>query len=1465
MRKRMQSVCTLLLCVVLFASELFGINVNAADFDDVKESSEVQETEEKLEDEVDSETEEETENEADSETEEETEDEADNESEEETEDEADSEIEEETEEEIESEVDSETEEGTEDEADSESEEETEDDEEKVEQNEIITLSFSNLYGKGAYRLLNKGGEWVQADGSVEIELSEDSDVVMQIKADEGCFIVSETDEEYLTEMQIEFSWDNKDEFDGYVIEFESKINGTIELSSNSGFYGNEFTGLANIMEDINTEGTYVEWNYDETDLELLDDGSDSCTEGTFKVISNENKTIELGGKVYRDGVCLGVLTDTEYNILAINPNELLNKFAMCTSDNREINLMDTGECITGESLSFLAELNSEYIESTGHEVEKVFVTYASQKETMENGNSGKFSVNLTVEAASRTASIPQIIIVLDGGIDFAIEAQKSVKIDNNAPSIDVYLTDGENTITKKWLSKNNGFENVQLRVNVKDASEIKKCKITASDGGEKLTVNNIGDSYYVDIELIEKIVEYDISVEDIYGNCAETTYTVRVDNTMPSKKVKVSFSGDEKLTCDEAIEDGYFLGEGQGDVYCDSHITMDLEVEDDSENLETSSGISKVTVIALVTTTEGEKEQKYTFPCDEEGTVSFCINEDQPDPEMNYQIKQIYIEDYAGNRVELSEEDGCVDAVRYFVDNRSPIITYNYAGGIEDSQSEDVIYYSEATTGSVEILDLNLDKYQISVENVNDYEIAELRREAGSDTKAVYSFALNKDGEYQIYTEANLNSVSWHKEDTVNKNSKTMIVDTLAPIIEVKMFSESGTELTDYANQYYKENIKVSVSVKEKNVDSIEVKIVCDESVQTTYSQADFVQNQKEDEHALQCDLSQEGEYYLEVICKDKTGKEATFKSDSFTIDKTAPKVSITYDNNDAKNEFYFNDERTATITVEDIALDKESVDLKIENVNGNAPVLSAWTETVGEAGKIFTAQVSFTKDDKYEVSFACQDLAGNKSEECDGGYFVIDRTSPVVEITFDNYFSKNEIYYKEDRTAYITVTDLSFDKDAFTVSNAEVEDVVLVNSSGNWNESETYCTTEIECDKEGAYQFSIHAQDLAGNEAVAVSSEYFIIDKTVPEIEIKGITNESANQGDVAPVIAYKDKYLDDDNSIVSLSGYKNGVVTVNAVVSSGEGSRTVEYNGFTKTREMDDVYTLTVHIEDKAGNQSEEEYVFSINRFGSTFGVNKETAELIERYYTNKEQDIVITEVNVDQLQQEEIIISFNGEPRTLRKGRDYSIAAQGNSATWKSYTYTIYKENFEKEGQYIVSVFSKDAANNQSDNNVQDLEIAFAVDKTAPSIVVTGLEENGIYAQRELTFHMDIQDNMCLQDAHLLIDGKEVKIYDQEELDTVISYKLLENDEPVNITIEATDIVGNTTEKRFSNVLLSQDMKTIEEEEVAKSDGVDKDSLTADLNRFSAWIAVMVVIAVLLILSGVALSKKKEQEKS
>lgn len=627
---------------------------------------------------------------------------------------------------------------------------------------------------------------------------------------------------------------------------------------------------------------------------------------------------------------------------------------------------------------------------------------------------------------------------------------------------------------------------------------------------------------------------------------------------------------------------------------------------------------------------------------------------------------------------------------------------------------------------------------------------------------------------------------------------KEFIIDKANPEARFEVYTD-GTKIDEVNGKYFSNNITVKVIVNEYNVDKF---LLIDNNSGLILADENNLNSNDSVPGEYYCDiqLERDGDYDLEIFCKDKVGRSiGETPHISFTIDKTAPKVEIKYGNVVPKNGYYYNSDRTVEIIVDDKNFNTEDHTFIVNSKYGNTVNLGNWS--VDSDGN-YTCSAVFQGDDEYSGSFECIDKAGNKSNVIDIEKFVVDKTAPKIDYSYDNNSARNTNYYNAGRTARITVSDISFDSKLVGFENNSNQSVSLSSWSGNGNSF----SASVECTADGKYQFYIYAEDLAGNKSERIDCGMFIVDTVDPIIEITGVTDQSANAGTVIPVVNFKDINLNDNNSVVSINGYKNGLVNPSNISLSEGSGKNVTYDVFGVEKVSDDVYIINVVAEDMAGNKSELSYMFSVNRFGSTFGVTQKTAELVDKYYTNAEQDLVLLETNVDNLVEQDIYITKNGKNTKLVKDVDYFVEKEGTEATWKAYTYTIKKSNFSEEGVYEVSLFTKDKAGNQSDSNAKGMSVKFAVDKTAPSIVVAGIKDDNIYEADKLDISLDIQDNMEMGYAEILINDEVVKKYEADELTDLVTYSINESMEPITVVVRAVDIVGNLSEKKYENVVIS-----------------------------------------------------------
>lgn len=311
--------------------------------------------------------------------------------------------------------------------------------------------------------------------------------------------------------------------------------------------------------------------------------------------------------------------------------------------------------------------------------------------------------------------------------------------------------------------------------------------------------------------------------------------------------------------------------------------------------------------------------------------------------------------------------------------------------------------------------------------------------------------------------------------------------------------------------------------------------------------------------------------------------------------------------------------------------------------------------------------------------------------------------------------------------------------------------------------------------------------------------------------------------------------------------------------------------------SREWDDVYTLRAEVKDLAGNCSSREIVFSVNRFGSVYYLGEETKQLTDRFYVSSPEDVKIYEVNVDYLTESGILLGHEGETRQLEKDRDYTVKKTGDDKSWKEYCYTISSGCFEEEGLYYLICASEDRALNVSDNRMRKQRLEFAVDKSEPDILLTGIEENGVYKEKEKIVSLECRDNLALKEVTVYVNGKKIRRNDREEQNV----ELQERDEWQKIRITAEDKAGNrkdTGEMYFwlgrkepdslqKNVHVQEKKNDIvaDKKEDTKVKQMEKESETASWGkekRAEKSRKILAAIAVTAVIWAIFLKAKKEK---
>lgn len=353
---------------------------------------------------------------------------------------------------------------------------------------------------------------------------------------------------------------------------------------------------------------------------------------------------------------------------------------------------------------------------------------------------------------------------------------------------------------------------------------------------------------------------------------------------------------------------------------------------------------------------------------------------------------------------------------------------------------------------------------------------------------------------------------------------------------------------------------------------------------------------------------------------------------------------------------------------------------------------------------------------------------------------------------------------------------------------------------------------------REGDCRIWIRTEDMVGNVRYQCTGR-IITDRTAPELTFENMTAGSANSGEVRPICIVRDSHLKQDSLKLTLTGYQHGE---RQVIWNGTGTEAdemkLQMENLPEKREWDDVYTLKSEAEDQAGNHSSREIRFSVNRFGSVYYLGEETRKQMEQFYVARPESIQIYEVNVDYLTESGILLGHEGETRQLKRGKDYTVRKNGNDKTWKEYCYTIAADCFEEEGLYYLICASEDRAWNTGDNRMEKQKIEFAVDKSAPSILLTGVEEDGIYREKERTVSLECGDNLSLQEVSVWLNGEQIVQNAEEEQELVLK----QSGEWQTIRVTATDRAGNRRDTGEISFWLGEQEEVPEKRETEKIAG-------------------------------------------
>ncbi len=1025
------------------------------------------------------------------------------------------------------------------------------------------------------------------------------------------------------------------------------------------------------------------------------------------------------------------------------------------------------------------------------------------------------------------------VIVTDkaGHISDDFDVQKFT-IDQTAPKITVSYDNNnalnntffvkDRTVTIEIDEPNFDYERFNVTINAKDdkgtPTTIDKDSFTKEDGEYKYTYTFATDADYT----------MGIIVTDKAGN--ETTYNedeFTIDKTAPIisivyddiKKTKAIEGYFEKRTATITVEEHNWNLEA--DNLNNNNFKFNITPSKDDEKYSISDW-SNVGVNIYEATIEFTGDANYTF------NPNYSDLAGRSDPEINWNNEETPIK----FTVDTTDPTGTITIGKWtFMDKFLETISFGLfskvAVNVEISSTDNlsgVQYIQHFRTPNTD----NINEENVRTLFVNEEQIK----------NQFINYTVNPNEKFVAYA-----MIVDNAGNELIINSEGVIVDDTNPMIEEVSPEITVTPITQPVNGLYNGDVDVSIKVYDpkmgtnKDVYSGLKEIsykVTSQGLETQEGTIPFTEESLTQDHdftlTVDADKNNSNEVVIEVTATDNAGNVST-KSETIRIDITKPSIQVSYNNNSQDSQFagFFKENRTATIVITERNFDPGNTDVIVQNVGGySVPSATQWVKSNGTGNgdnTTHTATITYSNDGDYKFDISTADLATNPNNPVDYGNsvapqdFTIDKTLPTIVVNYDNIDALNGNYFKEERTAVVAINEHNFETSRVNIQlqatdNGANSQLPTVSSWSSFGDTHTATITFSE---DSYYTFDISYTDKAGNIAADYPIDSFYVDTTAPELSITGVEDMTANKGTVNPTVTYSDTNFNKDAVSIKLVGVVREDVDLFGGYTDTENGQIYQFNNFARTKDNDDIYTLSAIVEDMAGNTTTETITFSVNRFGSTYMYGEQTQSVLNKYL-QVPVPIVIYEINPDKLEEIELTMFKDNKSNNLLDNENYEISVSGGNGEWYQYTYTIMSSNFDDDAVYDINIYSKDSAGNVSENSLDTkaMPINFAVDKTAPNVIVSNLESGVTYPVENQNVILTASDNMKLVSLDINLNGESFATWDEELIE-----EMLKNGEDFlfdisdfsnsahNMVITAKDASGNIMAVNVDDFYVTTDL--------------------------------------------------------
>ncbi len=507
-------------------------------------------------------------------------------------------------------------------------------------------------------------------------------------------------------------------------------------------------------------------------------------------------------------------------------------------------------------------------------------------------------------------------------------------------------------------------------------------------------------------------------------------------------------------------------------------------------------------------------------------------------------------------QAEQSDDVGNVgksSAVTFTVDTKAPIVSINPVASPTNDATPTLTGGAGALSGDDPSVDVTI--YEGSVAS---------GKVAASGSVAVsgstWSFTPAKalaDGTYTAQ------ATQEDKAGNLGKSAEvTFTVDTTPPVVSINpvaAFTKDTTPtLTGGAGTLPTDDTSVDVTIYEGSVAS--GKVAASGSVAVSGSTWSFTPTKP---------LVQ-GTYTAQATQEDKAGNLGKSAAVTFTVDTTAPAVTI----NAVATPT--NDKTPTFSGAAGVANgDQSSVTVKIYKGEPSAEVIVQSSGVAVIAGS-WSYTASALSDGAYTVEVSQSDAAGNVASRAVA--FTVDTTPPAVSIDPVPTPTKDQTPTLAGHAGLATGDHKSVTVNIYkgeTVAGTPIESPSVAVSGEEW----AYKTSTL---ADGTYTAQATQEDDAGNlgKSAAVT---FTVDTTAPVVSINPV---AAFTNDATPTLTGVAGVLSGDDASVSVTIYE-GSSTSGKVAASGSVATTGSTWSYTPAKALaDGTYTVQATQEDKAGN---------------------------------------------------------------------------------------------------------------------------------------------------------------------------------------------------------------------------------------------------------------------------------------